>query len=179
MGDRVRLLRNVMLHVGLVVPYEVKVGRDGGMPSGSALTNMVDSLVNYMVSLAVANDLGTGVPAITVLGDDAVVAFPGSPPMSEIVDAYSEYGLTVNADKSMESSDSCHFLQNLYLPELGYLPVRSVYRTLNGMLSYERFRNGWTKYMDTARWITRSEASLHYPGSVSYTHLTLPTIYSV
>jgi len=58
---RIDWLERQILTVGLVTPEGVISGRDGAMPSGSALTNLVDTLVTLLL-------FGAG----TSLGDDSL-----------------------------------------------------------------------------------------------------------
>ena len=137
------------------------------MPSGTALTNLVDTLVNLIGARYVAECLDVRILDIMALGDDSVVQWYPSPPGDEVESVYAELGLVVSKDKQWVSPDSLHFLQNLHAIDrvVGGVSVgvRSIFRTANGMLSYERLRSGWSKYMDTTRWLMQADQSKFDP----------------
>jgi hypothetical protein len=165
---RLNLLESVFTSSGLVCPDGMWLGRDGSVPSGSALTNLIDSLVNLVAGLFVARVLGVQLVRYEVLGDDSVFLFSRSLPGAEISQAVKELGLETNPDKVWVSKESAHYLQRLH--SINYQidgvcrGVRSLYRTLSGMMSYERWTSeGWSGYMDTARWIMQAENARWHP----------------
>uniref|UniRef100_A0A2V0RA06 RdRp n=1 Tax=viral metagenome TaxID=1070528 RepID=A0A2V0RA06_9ZZZZ len=103
-----------------------------------------------------------------MLGDDSVFLYVDELDSSSISDAVSELGLESNPSKQHISTTSVHYLQRLHsinFEEDGlYKGMRSVYRTLSGMLSYERFRNNWSKWMDSCRWIMQLENAKNNPN---------------
>jgi hypothetical protein len=127
----------------LLHPDGITYGREGGVPSGSSLTNMIDTLCQVLVWTMLQIDSGHTLVDYLVMGDDALVQF--SPPLDpEEVSAWMEpMGLTLNADKTMFHPEHCHFLQNLH--SVGYtregvsVGVRSTHRMLNRVLMPERF----------------------------------------
>jgi hypothetical protein len=159
--DFIKLLLDSMATVNLVCPDGIWTGRYGGMPSGSALTNLVDTLINLLAGFYCAERLGSELLRYEVLGDDAVFVFSESPEADDVAKIMGELGLSVNPSKQWISPSSAHYLQRWHSKE--YLVdgvcrgVRSPYRAINSMMSYERFRQGWNKYMDSARWIMQTE----------------------
>jgi hypothetical protein len=160
--SRIMLLLENMATISLVVPFVIKSGRDGGVPSGSVLTNLVDTLINLLAGFYCSERLGIELLDYEVLGDDSVFVFNSDPPLDEISEVMSELGLKCNPEKQWTSSRSIHFLQRWHSVEYEVdgicRGVRSPFRAVNGMMSYERFvAKGWSKYMDTARWIMQVE----------------------
>jgi hypothetical protein len=166
---RISLLREVFATVGMVTPDGIWMERDGGIPSGSALTNMVDSLVNLLAYHYCAIRGGIEPRAVTVLGDDSVYIFRPSPDVSLLESAAHELGLVMSKQKQMVSEDKVHYLQRLHSKEWTVdgisVGVRSIFRFLNGALSYERRRpqGEWNRYMSAARTIMQLENCKHHP----------------
>ena len=160
-------LHSSFIGLGMVTPEGLWDGRDGGVPSGSGFTNLVDSLANLFVMRYASARLGTSLLDYEVMGDDGVYRIKGDPDLSELADVLQEVGMTLNTEKTMTSESEVHYLQRLHSREYearGLYPgVRSPYRTLNGMLTYERLRQDWNEYYDTARWIMQVENSRNDP----------------
>jgi len=157
----IRLLGELCATVPIVVPYSVLSGRNGGMPSGSVMTNLRDTLANLIAGYYCASRHDTTILDYMVLGDDAVYLFKDEIDPRDVESVMGELGLECNPDKQFISSRSCHYLQRWhsldYVREGLNVGVHSPYRTLSGLTGYERFRTGWNKYMDTARWIMQVE----------------------
>ena len=147
--DRLDLVMDIMMHVGIVVPFQVWEDREGGMPSGTSLTNLVDTIINLIGCLYVAHRAGASILNVAALGDDAVLQLASEVDVQDVEGYFSELGLEVSTQKQWVSDSSVHFLQNLHLadaPDEGHHGIRSVYRSVNGMITYERIRRGWSKY---------------------------------
>jgi len=164
----INLLVQSLCTTALVTPAGVFTGRNGGMPSGSVLTNLVDTLCNLIAGHYSALRNGTSIRRFAVLGDDSVYVYGGDVDASSVSSAVSELGLESNPDKQMWSDHSLHYLQRIHT--ITYkrsglcVGVRSPYRALSGLTGYERMRTGWNKYMDSARWIMQVENCKHYPN---------------
>jgi len=159
--DRIKLLGVISASVPIVVPYDVLDGRNGGMPSGSVLTNLRDTIANLLAGFYCAYRNATTLNDFLVLGDDGVYLFEDDLDPKVVSDSMSELGLESNPEKQFISTRSIHYLQRWhsldYVRDGLCVGVHSPYRTLSGMMGYERFKNGWNKYMDTSRWIMQVE----------------------
>jgi hypothetical protein len=142
---RLDLLEEVFATVPLITPDGIFNSRKGGVPSGSALTNLVDTLVNVIAGKYAAKILGIDLIGFEVLGDDSVFVFKPTPNVAELSGALKELGLDCNPEKQFISPVSAHFLQRWHSLDyqLGGVSrgVRSIYRALNGMLSLEHWVN--------------------------------------
>jgi hypothetical protein len=158
---RIQLVGEISNTVDLVVPFEVLTGRNGGMPSGSVLTNLRDTIANLIAGFYIAIRNEVSLLDYEVLGDDAVFLFSKNLDPEVIASTVSELGLKSNPEKQYVSSESAHFLQRLHMLHYkldGHCRgVRSPYRAMSGILGYERFRQNWSKWMDSARWIMQME----------------------
>lgn len=165
--DRIRLLGEVSATIPLVVPYDVLDGRNGGMPSGSVLTNLRDTIANLIAGFYAGIRLQSELLDYEVLGDDSVFLFANDMDPEALSRAVSELGLESNPSKQFVSLYSAHFLQRWHSSEHErqhlFVGVRSPYRAMSGMLGYERFRNDWSKWMDSSRWIMQVENVRHDP----------------
>lgn len=123
--------------IGLVTPDGVLEGPHG-IPSGSAYTNEVGSVVQYGIS----KDFRENLDFSQVQGDDGAYAsfFP-----EELKEHFRSYGLDVNDDKSYISSDFIVYLQNLY--HIDYIKdglisgIYPTYRALLRIVYQERFND--------------------------------------
>lgn len=155
----INILREEFLYTGVICPDGLITGKDGGVMSGTGGTNLIDSLGNYFASEYVAAVLKVNLERVEILGDDFVSVW-SSPVSGELEDVMLEIGLATNSEKQFISDSSCHYLQRWH--SMDYLVnglargVRSPFRALNGMMSYERLRDKWNKYMDSARWIMQA-----------------------
>jgi len=143
-------------------------GRQGGVPSGSVLTNLIDSLVNYWVMNYAVAYLGGRILDALVQGDDGVYRFSGTN-HSKVADVLlSEFGMILSVEKSLVSNTEVHFLQNVH--HLCYkwdgvcVGVRPLMRVLNGMMSYEDLNRSWDKQYDSFRWLQQLENASYHPG---------------
>lgn len=123
--------------VGLVTPDGVWNGQHG-VPSGSAFTNEVDSIVQYIIARSVIDDDNR----INIQGDDGAYVCNESELM-RLKTKFQEFGLIVNNDKSYESYSSFVYLQKLFSSEYmidgdvgGIYPT---YRALSRLVYLERF----------------------------------------
>jgi hypothetical protein len=140
---RLDILQEVFATVPLLTPDGLFKDRKGGVPSGSALTNLIDTLVNLIAGYYVAARLGVKLTDFEVLGDDSVFVFQPFPGVKELSQAFMELGLDSNPEKQFVSQTACHFLQRWHSLEYQLTGVsrgvRTPYRALNGLLSLERW----------------------------------------
>jgi len=169
----VSYLERQFVQTGLITPWEF-IQREGGIPSGSVLTNLVGSLANMWVMAYAAHRLGYAVQDCVVQGDDGVFVFRnnyGVEPidLQELSDVCkSDLGMVLHPDKQYYSPKEVHFLQNVHrrsYSEGGVsVGVRPIMRVLIGMLSYERYHKGWSGKLDTVRWWQQMENASSHPG---------------
>lgn len=165
-------LKTHFLTADLLTPCGRLTGRFGSIPSGSGFTSLIGCVVNLLVMELAAQHFGFNVIRVQVCGDDGVWQLMphGKHPMDPVVVMswiYETFGMRLHPDKQHIDYDSAHFLQNIHRASWlrGGLNVgvRPIMRVLGGMLSYERFKPGWSAEMDTLRWIQQLEAARNHP----------------
>jgi hypothetical protein len=91
-----------------------------GVPSGSGFTQIIDSIVNWIVCTYLFRKQGIHIKGIKVFGDDSIIITDEKPDMDKLVeDANELFGMTINAEKSLitEDVEKATFLgYNLTLP---------------------------------------------------------------
>jgi len=105
-APRINLLLDVFTTMDMLVPYRVMTGRIGGVPSGSALTNLVDSLINLFALNYLSLRLNNPIMACSILGDDAVVLFEDDWDAVDVSGVMNELGLNVSPEKQWISTSS-------------------------------------------------------------------------
>jgi len=169
---RIELLGSISDTVPIVVPGAVLGGRFGGVPSGSVLTNLRDTIANLIAGHYVAYHEGCYLEDFEVLGDDSVFLFSDDLDPEKFSEVVKDLGLRSSPEKQFVSRDAAHFLQrwhSLKYKKVGLCRgVRSPFRALSGMLGYERFRADWSKYLDTARWIMQVENTKNDPRFLAF-----------
>jgi len=168
-AKRITWLERQFLSVGLVTPDGIYRGRDGGVPSGSGLTNLIDSLGQILAMFAACIDLGYTIRDFEVLGDDGAFSYDQLIDVERMSSYFQDlYGMSVSSDKGGFSIDSVQFLQRLHYR--GYrrhglcVGVRSLIRTLNGMCHLERLHRGLKPEFFSARLIMQCENARHHPN---------------
>jgi len=147
-----KLLFQRMRETSLITP-DGTFARSSGVPSGHGFTNLIDSLVSYMVGRYCQTQLELG-GNLFVMGDDTCFTnILRLPRANELVDVYEEFGLVLNPKKQSISSDYFVFLNKLYCP-LG-VGIRSVCDGLNSVLSLER-----PKVLNKYEWAVRALSQL-------------------
>jgi hypothetical protein len=162
-------LEESFLRVGLVTPAGIWTGRHYGVPSGSALTNLIDSLSQLVLWQYVSDILELDLKKVTVLGDDGVLSFGRSFDMrviSELV--LNHFGMVVSSDKGGVSTESVQFLQRLHQKRYRSrglcVGVRSLTRTWNGACHLEHFTPGLPKAFFSCRVIMQLENAKWHPN---------------
>jgi len=143
--------------------------RTGGVPSGSVLTNLIDSLVNLWVMYYSAHRLGSRVLFALSQGDDGVYTFQGYPSKADLSGVISELGMTMSEEKSMMSTECVHFLQNLhtrrYLIDGLSVGQRPFTHILNSAMSMERDDGKeWNRDCHTIRWLQQWSEGDNHPS---------------
>jgi len=167
------------LHSGLLCPPPHNyVERLRGVPSGSVLTNMVDSLVNLWVMAYATALLKGGVKILAAMsqGDDGVYAFSGNPDynaLSRIL--LDELGMTIKMtpNKNLVSNQEVMYLQNIhrkdYAPGGVFVGVRPVQRAVCNMMSHEHAPSqkagpdGWMVKYNTYRNLQQVNNAANHP----------------
>jgi hypothetical protein len=108
--ERINLLEEIFATVSLVCPDKLWTGRDGGVPSGSALTNLIDTLINLLVGFYASYRLGVDLIDYELLGDDSVFVFTPGVAMEKLSEVIGELGMTSNPEKQFISYYSAHYL---------------------------------------------------------------------
>jgi hypothetical protein len=114
--------------IGLITPDRIYRGPHG-IPSGSAFTNEVGSVVQYGISQTYGEELAFS----QVQGDDGAYAVEDP---ESFKDHFRSYGLDVNDEKSYVSDQFVVYLQNLY--DTDYTGddgvIRGIYPTYRALL---------------------------------------------
>jgi len=172
LAEKVRLTGAIIKTIPIVVPEMVLSGRTGGMPSGSVVTNLVDSLVNLIAGyyIAVRND--TTLLDYEVMGDDSIFVWEDVLTPEVIGETVAELGLTSNAEKQFISDTSVHYLQRLHCDDYVVnglnVGVRSIFRHISPATGYETLKKEWTSLMDTVRLISLMQECQHDPRFVPF-----------
>jgi hypothetical protein len=161
-------IEQVFLNIPLITPEGVLYRVDGSVPSGSGVTNLIDSLVQGLAGWYAAYSNGITIDRMLVQGDDGVYSFNGSWEPEKIFKAFKDLGLQAGSDKGGISMDDVRFLQNLHHRNYRVnglnVGVRPLLRILNGMMSYERMTPGWNQFLDSIRWYQQLESGKFHPG---------------
>jgi len=171
--------REAFLRSGIYLPgrngeitYRHGDERTGGVPSGSGLTNWIDSVANCWVFHYAAKRCGGSVLRILVNGDDAVVSFRGVPDISAVSRVMlDELGMLIkmDPDKNLVSKVAVRYLKMEHRKDFRvdglYRGLRPVNRALIGMTGHERrVPKGWQGWMNTFRWLQQLEPCMIHPG---------------
>jgi hypothetical protein len=170
-SDLISSIEDFFVSSDMLTPEGMISGRFGGVPSGSGLTNITDSLLQFLnfkyTCYRVNRDelWNSG----TFMGDDGSWFINGLT-LNMLVSCHNELGYQVNPEKVSFNSDSVSFCQAIYHSDLrdhrGFPKrVRSLYRTLGTMISYEhpRKKDIWNRAYDSIRWISQLENASEHP----------------
>lgn len=154
-------LEDSLLTVGLVTPEGVMHGRLGGMTSGTALTNAVDSLCQLLLMFSFA-DSGT------VLGDDGVYSSKVGFNLEELSNQiFSAFGMKISDSKGSLNINAVSYLQKLHLRKYRVhgicVGVRSLTRMWNGVCHQERGHSDLPPEFFSARAIMQLENCKWHP----------------
>lgn len=89
------------IHTLVMLPDGTFEWLDGGVPSGSAFTQLIDSIVTYLMIDFVAKRTGHGVYVIHVLGDDSKTELAGRPDLELWAKLLLKwFGMTLSVEKT-------------------------------------------------------------------------------
>jgi len=111
-SDRVtwRRLIDYFIHTTIVFPDGTRYVKSSGIPSGSYFTQLIGSIINYLVITYCLLRLSEISPKIWVLGDDSAFGLDEYLDPSQIAAiADREFGLKLNLSKSVVSDDPSSF----------------------------------------------------------------------
>jgi len=148
------------------------VGKSRGIPSGSFFTQMIGSIVNFVVLKSVFYRLGSSISThrILVLGDDSIFSCDENIPLDVLKKEFERYGMVLNTEKSRRQD--LHFLGANW--ESG-LPDISLEKLLAKAICPERPRthlyvssqDSYTRWL-IARGILANYASTYLSGWRAY-----------
>jgi hypothetical protein len=157
----------------LIAPNAFIKDRAKGVPSGSVLTNLVDSLVNLWVMAYAAAVNGGRVTMACVQGDDGLYTFAGISDLSVLSETlFSELGMTIKmtADKNLISRREVVYLQNHHYIDyvIGGLcvGVRPAQRVICNMMGHERApaqQNDWDAKFNCYRYLQQANNAHRHP----------------
>lgn len=161
------------LNIALLTPSGIRERVNGSVPSGSGLTNMVDTIVQLIAFQYISYLLGTDIRWHLAQGDDGVVSFNSPWNLDEVIELAKTLNLSIGSDKGGVSKERVYYLQNVHDKQLRINGVcqgiRPIMRVLNSSLSYERLRPGsWNGYMDTLRFWQIGENAWAHPQFTKY-----------
>jgi len=116
----------------------------------------------------VAERTGRQVIGCTVLGDDSLVVYDRPIGLDEMARIASELGLSLSPVKSFASDDHCHYLQKVYFRERQSGGIRSIVRTLNSMISMEKWNPGVDPLFHVARWWMQLDEVRAHPARIKF-----------
>jgi hypothetical protein len=135
--DMIDAIMARLLTIGVVTPDGIYYGNHG-VPSGSTLTNEVDSDAQFIISSSVLDTMNEG----DINGDDGIYS---TDEVDSLIRAFTDEGLVVNDEKTHVSDEYFIYLQNYYGPEYIVdglnVPVYPLYRTLANATFMERWVN--------------------------------------
>jgi hypothetical protein len=127
---------------------QLLLGKRHGVPSGSAFTQLVDSIVNAICIQYAILKLGVRTSRFYVMGDDSIIGVRFfKPNVQQWANAISELGITVNLEKSrvIRSTDDPYFLGHHWARLVG---ERDRNETWTKILTPERVDRRWKQGRD-------------------------------
>jgi hypothetical protein len=157
-------LENNLAFIPIVCTHNKMFKGRHGVPSGSTLTNQLDTLVNYFAQASSPKVDSFDVDALQVQGDDAVVKVKD---VDDHLNYLLDLGFDVNPDKQLIASDKVSYLQRVHFKHYRVNDVsRGVYpimRALNSLLGQERFHQNWNGDMTSLRALAIMENTSAHP----------------
>lgn len=160
-GDVFNIVESYFTTTPLVFPSHkgptLVLGKQEGVPSGSYFTQIVDSIVNYALSVDAFNALGVAFDydQILVLGDDMIAFTRSRVNLEAYASQMAQYGYKCNASKSGQwlSTETFEFLGRRWKQ---FKPVRNQQEVADRALYPEKFRmyddvNGFVEAVSLVR----------------------------
>nr|WPR17434.1 MAG: RNA-dependent RNA polymerase [Yellow silver pine partitivirus 4] len=129
------------IHTRIVMPDGQLYQKHRGVPSGSYFTQLIDSIINYLVicySFIKATGEAPHAHKFFVLGDDSIVGHRQFVKVQALANAAADFGMEINLDKSIITRDGqpVHFLGHYWSKSL---PDRDEDETAKRMAFNERY----------------------------------------
>ena len=110
-----RIVQNYFINTPIVmIDGHLYTGKNHGVPSGSYFTQLIDSIVNYIIITAamLKFDMKPHEKRVHVLGDDSVFATDVDVNMNELKTYFATKGFKLNVDKSdvVGATEPLHFI---------------------------------------------------------------------
>lgn len=163
-------LRYIMRNIPMRATVDKVFTGKHGMPSGSVLTNLGDSIVNYLAQLNSPEVIDVGL----IQGDDAVVVVRD---VANHLQHMSSLGFEMNPDKQYVDDNAVMYLQKLHTRthqvngiSVGVYPTM---RALNSLLGQERFHSDWDTHMVTLRSVAILENCKFHPTFEKFVKFTV------
>jgi hypothetical protein len=161
-------VENRFFHIPLLHPDGIWSGWHT-VPSGSAWTNQVDSLAQWLLAEIIAAKLNTRLVKILVQGDDGVWVFRDKLGLKDIQRIVDQFGMFISSDKGGISTDTVLYLQDVHMSEYLHedmnVGVRPIQRALPGLLGFETPRDKeWRPVDTTFRSIQQLENCRYHPN---------------
>lgn len=150
LSDVFKVVEKYFIYTPIVVPTtegpQLWRGKRSGVPSGSYFTQLIDSIVNYVVVCQSMIDSGCKFSprAIFVLGDDMIAFTFNKVKLSALVSKALRMGYLIHDDEKSEIVSSGQKFQFLGRTWEDYLPIRNIDEVLERALYPER----WRKYQE-------------------------------
>jgi hypothetical protein len=166
-ADLINYVHENFLDIGILTPDGIWLGRNGAIPSGSGLTNLIGGWIQKMLLDYIAWCLSNTLDVSTVQGDDGAHMFTRPWSIEDVSACAADLGIQVSSDKGGVSKDVVYFLQNIhtidYTRDGIAVGVRPIMRVLNGMMSLERMHEDWVAEDHTIRWLQQAQAAKEHP----------------
>jgi hypothetical protein len=164
------LVSNLVNNVVVMTPLRIVMPGPSSMKSGSSLTNLMDSLCNFVVNLYGEMAGWYRLDAFCMQGDDFVGHGDGYVP-DAVSKVFKVFGMEAHPDKQSYAPDMLMFLQRMhYRGRLG--GIASILRSLNSSMSYERLKTPadgkYNAYVEVVRVIAQIENNAFHPCFMDY-----------
>jgi hypothetical protein len=124
-----RVIEQYFIHTPIVMPDGIMYKKHKGVPSGSYFTQIIDSIVNYIIIQYTAISINSAPLAkgrVYVLGDDVAIGLDGEFDMQRWVKVLGSLGFTVNAGKSSVGHGQIDFLGQTWRGGIPHRPLSEV-----------------------------------------------------
>jgi len=136
---KLNAVKDYFLNAGIVMPGGfIFKGRARGIPSGSWFTQLIGSMVNYLIITYISLRLSQPVDFnwVLVFGDDAVVPIETFPNINGWASEAALLGMTIHPSKQVVTHSDPHFLGHRWSGSRWY---RDIHDTLSSLATGERY----------------------------------------